>query len=390
MKNVPDLPRRKFLGNALAIAGSAALLSSPGQPSARGAEKSRATPASIRLGMNLGIAVDDGLLRFVKQLGIEWISIALPASQGGLLSEELMRSTSVQGGLGAMGGIGGPPGGPSGPWKEEEVARLIQRIEEVGLRLGNVMLHAFPNAIVGTSERDRDIENVRQSIRIAGRLGIPVVEYNFFSLRNVEGLYNSKGRGGASYRAFDNDRVKSQTPLPALGSMDDEQTWGNLRYFLKAVVPVAEESGVRLALHPNDPPVPSYRGVTQPSASIAQWKRLVEFLPSPANGITFDTGVTGELNGDVPELIRYFGGRDCINHVHFRNVRTTVPALKYEETFLDEGQVNMVAAMRALQETGYSRMIVPDHSPAITGDTTSYGAWGFALGYMRGLVQSLP
>ncbi|MBL9216260.1 MAG: mannonate dehydratase [Opitutaceae bacterium] len=385
MKRTHRLSRRQFIGGTLAAAGAAAVP----LPSVRAAAPVRRAPSPIRLGMNLGIVLEEEMLRFVKQLGIEWISAVLPASQGALLGEELMRATTVPGRVGAMGGIGGPPGGPSGPWKEEEVRRVIRRVEDAGLRLGNLMLHAFPNAIAGTPERDRDLENVRESIRIAGRLGIPVVEYNFFSLRNVEGLYQKPGRGGASYRAFDDGRVRDQSPLPVLGPRSDEETWANLRYFLQAAVPAAEEAGVRLALHPNDPPVPTYRGVTQPAASIAQWKRLVEFLPSPANGITFDTGVTAELNGDVVELIRYFAARDCINHVHFRNVRTAVPARVYEETFVDEGQVDMAAAMRALHESGYPRMVVPDHTPAIAGDPKSYGGWGYALGYMRGLVQSL-
>lgn len=389
MNHAPELSRRTFLGGSLAAAGAAgtaALL--PGAVAASVGTSVRPAPA-MRLGLNLGIARDDGLLAFARQLGVEWIATNLLATQGSRLSEDLLRATSVQGRLGAMGGIGGPPGGPSGPWKEEELVGLLRRAEQAGMKVGNVMLHAFPHAVAGTPERDRDLENVRTSIRLAGRLGIPVVEYNFFSLRNVEGLHEAPGRGGASYRAFDDARVRDRSPIPELGPRSEEETWANLRRFLDAAVPAAKEAGVRLALHPNDPPVPVYRGVAQPAASIAQWKRVVEYIPTPENGITFDTGVTGELNGDVPALIRWFGARDCINHVHFRNVRTQEPALRYEETFVDEGQVDMVAALRALHETGYPRMVVPDHVPAVAGDTTKFGSWGYALGYMRGLMQSL-
>jgi mannonate dehydratase len=256
------------------------------------------------------------------------------------------------------------------------------------MRLGNIMMHGFPNVILGTAERDRDIENVQQSIRIAGRLGIPVVEYNFFGLRNVEGLDRRPGRGGATYRGFDDARVKDRTPLPNLGAASDEQMWERLRYFLKAVVPVAVESHVRLALHPNDPPMPSYRGIAQPFATLEQWKRLVNFIPSPANGITLDTGVTAEIGENVVEVIRYFGRKDCINHVHFRNVRTQKPRFNYTETFIDEGQVDMLAAMRAFREVGYCQMIVPDHSPSIAGDAQGYGGWGFAFGYIQALLKA--
>ena len=250
------------------------------------------------------------------------------------------------------------------------------------------MMHGFPNVILGNAERDRDLENVRQSIRIAGRLGIPVVEYNFFGLRNVEGLDRRPGRGGATYRGFDDAKVKDRSPLAGLGAAGDETMWERLQYFLKAVVPAAVESHVLLALHPNDPPMPVYRGIAQPFASLEQWKRLVNFIPSPANGITLDTGVTAELGENVVEAIRYFGGRKCINHVHFRNVRTLKPRLDYVETFIDEGQVDMLAAMRAFREVGYSQMMVPDHSPAIAGDMQGLGGWGYALGYMKALLKA--
>ena len=250
------------------------------------------------------------------------------------------------------------------------------------------MLHPFPNVLLGNVERDRDIENVQRSIRIAGRLGVPVIEYNFYGLRNVEGLDRRRGRGGSEYRGFDNTRSKDQSPLGTLGEVNDEQMWGRLRYFLQAVIPVAEESHVRMALHPNDPPVLSYRGIAQVVATVDQWKRLVNFIPSPSNGITLDTGVTAEQGANVPEVIRYFGERDCINHVHFRNVRTIEPKYNYVETFIDEGQTDMLAAMRTFVDVGYSHMIVPDHSPSITGDVHQYGAWGYALGYIKALLRA--
>jgi mannonate dehydratase len=346
-----------------------------------------AAPAtSKRPAIKLGIStnLNEDLLRFVKQIGVEWIAAALPATQGASISEAVTRGAVLTGVDGSQGGIGGPPGGPSGPWTEAEVRRVIERVERAGLRLGILMLHGFPNVILGNPERDRDLE----SIRIAGRLGIPVVEYNFFGLRNVEGLDRRPGRGGATYRGFDNDHVKDQSPLPGLGTASDEQMWERLRYFLKAVVPVAEESHVRLALHPNDPPVPAYRGVAQPFDTIEHWKRLVNFIPSPSNGITLDTGVIAETGGNVVETIRYFGQKDCINHVHFRNVRTIEPYFKYVETFIDEGQIDMLGAMRALRETGYSRMVIPDHTPLIAGDAHSFGAWGFAIGYIKALIRA--
>jgi len=211
---------------------------------------------------------------------------------------------------------------------------------------------------------------------------------NFFGLRNVEGLDRRPGRGGAIYRGFDDARVKDQSPVSALGAIGDQAMWERLKYFLAAVIPVAKESGVRMALHPNDPPVDSYRGVAQPFATVEHWKRLVNFIPSPHNGITLDTGVTAELGANVIQTIQYFGQRNCINHVHFRNVRTVTPQFNYAETFIDEGQVDMLEAMRALRKTGYSLMVVPDHSPSLVEDPNGFGGWGYALGYIKALIRA--
>ena len=124
--------------------------------------------------------------------------------------------------------------------------------------------------------------------------------------------------------------------------------WSNITYFLEAVVPEAEKAGVRLAQHPNDPPVPLSRGSQQIMATVAGWKKLIEIVPSPANGITYDCGVTREMGEDPVEVCRYFGERDRINHVHFRNVIVKTPYVDYVEVFLDEGQVDMFAVMKEL------------------------------------------
>ena len=396
MPTLPDYTRRNFIGTACAAVSAAGFFSS--LTAEKAAAETPAAPApppssrsAIKLGIDAGIGRSndaDSLLSFVKQLGIEWVAVALAATQGERMDPSLTRGAVVKGFDGSLGGLGGGLGGPSGPWKEVEVRRIMDIAAKSGLRLGDLQLHSFPNVVLGTPERDRDIEHLHQSIRLAGRLGIPVVQYSFEGFRDVEGLYATPGRGGATYRAFDVTRVKDPSPLPKVGKVDDEEIWSRMKYFLKAVVPVAVESGVRLALHPNDPPVPSYRGIASPFDSIEHWKRVVNFIPSPHNGIVMETGVTAEQGGDVLQTIRYFGERDCINHVHFRNVRTIIPKYKYVEVFIDEGQNDMLAAMRALHEVGYSHMLVPDHSPFIQGDTNRFGAWGYALGYIRALYKA--
>src|SRR5205807_7461844 len=204
-------------------------------------------------------------------------------------------------------------GGPPIPWEESQIRSIRERLKSGGLTLGNMMIAGFPNAIYGRPGRDEEIEKVRQSIRAAGRAGLPVVEYNFYAHRMVEGYYEETGRAGAGLTAFDYDRVKDLPPLPDEGAHTLEEMWTNITYFLKAVIPEAEKARVRMALHPNDPPSPLSRGSGQIMGTVQGWKRLIDMVKSPSNGITFDCGVTREMGGDPVEVCRYFASRDRIN-----------------------------------------------------------------------------
>lgn len=287
-------------------------------------------------------------------------------------------------------------GGPPIPWREEELRARMDTLGAAGLTLSLLMFGGFPNAIYGRPGRDEEIEKVSASIRAAGRVGLPVMEYNFYAHRIVEGYYEEEGRGGAGLTAFDYEKVRDLAPLED-GAHSLEQMWENVAYFLEAVVPVAEEADVRLALHPNDPPPPISRGSGQIMGSVEGWKRLVDIVPSPHNGITFDCGVTREVGGDPEAVCRYFGERDCINHVHYRNVRMRVPREQYTEVFLDEGEVDMVAVMRELVRQGYPRLIYPEHPPLIDADrehpfkgisSHRYTGFAYTVGYARAMLQA--
>ena len=291
-------------------------------------------------------------------------------------------------------------GGPRIPWDENRIRSIMDMLKAGGLTLGNMMIGGFPNTIYGRPGRDEEIENVRKSIRAAGRTGLPVIEYNFYAHRIVEGYYEETGRGGAGLTAFDYDRVKDLPPLPAEGVHSLEEMWKNVTYFLKAVIPVAEESGVRMALHPNDPPAPLSRGSGQIMGSLKGWKRLVDIVPSPSNGITFDCGVTREMGEDPVEVCRYFSAKDCINHVHYRNVRVQVPYEKYAEVFIDAGQVDMFAVMKELVRQKYPRLVYPEHPRALDYDRErpgfkpyypgggGYAGFAYNVGYARAMLQA--
>lgn len=290
--------------------------------------------------------------------------------------------------------------GPPIPWEESQIRALADRLKFGGLALGNLMIAGFTNTLYGRPGRDEEIQKVQQSIRAAGAAGVPVVEYNFYAHRSMEGYYAETGRAGTGLTAFDYDRVKDLPPLPNEGAHSLGEMWNNITYFLKAVVPVAEQAGVRLALHPNDPPAPISRGSEQIMGNLEGWKHLIEIVDSKSNGITFDCGVTRELGEDPVEVCRYFGSRDRINHVHFRNVRVEKPREKYMEVFVDEGQVDMFAVMKELVRQKYPRLVFPEHPRGLDADSEvpdfksgypgggTYIGYAYNVGYTRAMLQA--
>ena len=328
----------------------------------------------------------------VPRIAIE-ISIGASASAAGV-DESAMRRVKQLGVNDVL------TGGPAIPWQEADLRALMDRLKSGGLTLGNLMIDEFPKTLYGKPGRDEEIEEVIRSIRVAGKLGLPVIEYNFYAHRLVEGYFAETGRGGAGLTAFDYERVKELPPLPEEGAHNLEEMWSNITYFLKAVIPVAEQSGVRLALHPNDPPAPLSRGSHQIMGSVEGWKRLIDIVPSKCNGITFDCGVTREMGEDPVKVCRYFGSRDVINHVHYRNVLVQTPNEKYTEVFIDEGAIDMFAVMKELIRQKYSRLVYPEHPRAIDYDRErlgfkpyypgggGYAALAFNVGFTRAMIQA--
>jgi mannonate dehydratase len=290
-------------------------------------------------------------------------------------------------------------GGPI-PWEASRLETMMRTLKNNGLTLANLMIAGFPNAIYNRPEKDADIEKVIKSIRAAGEVGLPVVEYNWYAHRAMEGYFEETGRAGAGWTGFDYERMKGLPPLENEGAHTLEEMWSNITYFLKAVVPEAAKAKVRLALHPNDPPAPLSRGSQQIMATIEGWKKLIGIVNSPSNGITFDCGVTREMGGDPVEVCRYFGSRDRINHMHFRNVKVQKPYERYTEVFLDEGENDMFAVMKELLKQKYTRLIYPEHPRAIDYDRQQpnfrsqypggggYAGFAFNVGYTRAMMQA--
>jgi mannonate dehydratase len=291
-------------------------------------------------------------------------------------------------------------GGPRIPWEESRLKEMMARLKANGLTLANLMISGFPNAIYNRPDKDADIDKVIQSIRAAGKVGLPVVEYNWYAHRAMEGYFEETGRAEAGWTGFDYERMKGLPPLDEEGAHTLDEMWTNITYFLKAVVPEAEKVGVRLALHPNDPPAPISRGSQQIMGTIDGWKKLVAIVNSPSNGITFDCGVTREMGGDPVEVCRWFGSRDRINHVHFRNVKVQKTYERYTEVFIDEGENDMFAVMKELIRQKYTRLIYPEHPRGIDYDREranfrpqypgggGYAGYAFNVGYTRAMMQA--
>ncbi|MEA3157739.1 MAG: mannonate dehydratase, partial [Betaproteobacteria bacterium] len=239
--------------------------------------------------------------------------------------------------------------------------------------------------------RDQKIAFLLNAIQAMGAAGIPILAYNF-KLLNSKLLRSqpTKGRGEATYISFDYGEYLKKPANPIDPPISEEKMWDNLAYFLKAVIPIAEKSGVRMALHPDDPPVPHgippLAGAAHIASNFDQFRKIFSLVPSPSNGMLFCQGCVTEMQGmNVYDAIRQMGSIDKIVMVHFRNVRGSFP--KFQETFVDNGDVDMYRAMQAYRDVGFKGPFSLDHSPMFPGAEVANQA--FAIGYLRALIQSV-
>jgi len=243
----------------------------------------------------------------------------------------------------------------------------------------------------GITGRDEKIAFLQNVLRAMGATGIPIMAYNF---KLIVSKYlrsaPTPGRGLSTYISFDyNEYLKK--PAPALKPpLSEAQMLENLAYFLKAVIPVAEQAGVRLALHPDDPPMPAgyppLAGAAHIASTFDDYHRIFDLVPSRSNGMLFCQGCVTEMQGvDVYDAIRHMGEIDKIVMVHFRNVRGEFP--RFQETFVDNGDVDMLRAMEAYRDVGFKGPFSLDHSPMFAGSEVANQA--FVVGYMRALMQTV-
>ena len=289
-----------------------------------------------------------------------------------------------------------------GCWHADKLMRHRERVESYGLKLAAMHLpltsagidrQVWPNIMLGTPDRDRDIDKVIKSIEAASKAGVPLLLYNLAILPVVRTKYRTPGRGGVTYSHFDYEELENDPPLP-YAPVTADQAWERIAYFIERVIPAADELGVKMGCHQHDPGMPAgigYRGIERVLGSIEGVKRFIDLHPSPVHGLNWCQGTVSEMCTDmeqVYDVIRYFGSRKRIFWVHFRNIRGGF--LKFDEVFPDEGDVDMVRAIRTYKEVGYDGVLIPDHVPHSEIDSRQgHRARAFCLGYIKALIQAV-
>jgi mannonate dehydratase len=352
----------------------------------------------MRVGLTLsGDHLTEDGAKFAAQLGVEDVVIHL----NNYTNAADPSAYTERGEVGPiLGDVTGEP-----LWTYDRMAGVVAMLKRHGLRvaaLENFCPKHWSDVLLDGPRKRGQMEDLKRLVRDAGRAGIPAVGYNF-SIAGVWGWRRrAAARGGAVTVVFDMGGIDHEAPIPdgMLWNMryrpavpgavpitvSHEELWRRLEWFLKELLPVAEEAGVRLAAHPDDPPADRLRGTARLVNTHDKYDRLLAISPSPANALEFCIGSLAEMQGDIYSTTRRFAERGALAYVHFRNVRGKVPS--YVETFVDEGDVDMTEIVRILRDANYDGVLVPDHVPDLAGPSPWHSGNAYTVGYMRALVQN--
>ena len=279
-----------------------------------------------------------------------------------------------------------------GVWSKKELVKLKLSIESYNLQLSaieNVPTHFYDHIMLNGPKKNMQIENMIQNIENMADVGIPNFGYNWMP-SHVWRTNPRYIRGGAIATAFDYESAKNY-PLTHDREYSEDEMWESLEEWIKIITPIAEKKNIRLGIHPCDPPVEKLGGIPQLLRSFESYKRLIEIVDSPSNGIEFCQGTFSEMedakDGGIYEMIDYFSSRKKIIYVHFRNVSGTVP--KFNEEFINSGYVDMHKAMNIYLKNGFDSFFIDDHVPQTNHDTEwGHAGRAFANGYIQALIEA--
>lgn len=281
-----------------------------------------------------------------------------------------------------------------GTWQVKDLAMMRLNVESHGLRVAameNVPINFYDHIMLGGPKRDEQIDNMITTIRNMAQAGIPVFGYHWMP-SSVWRTTPKPVRGGAIATAFNYDEVKD-LPFTHEREYTEEELWANLEYWLKIIIPVAEEAGIRLGIHPDDPPVKQIGGIPRLFSSYENYRRYLDIYESPNNAIEFCQGTISEMTdssddniyGFIDEMVR----RDKVLYVHFRNVSAPDPN-DFREEFINTGHVDMYRAMKTYYDAGYEGLFLDDHVPRTQGDTDrQHQSRSFAFGYIQAMIEAI-
>lgn len=313
--------------------------------------------------------VTDQNLNFLKAIGVECIRVATPPTLG------------------------------DGEDHTEEFVRMRRFVEEHGIAL--IALHGGPpkDAVVyGREGREAQIENWIRTVRAIGAAGVPMTGLTFQPIGHFR-TQSTRGRGGAMLSTFDYEEYKSRPRQYARADSDESQDftgrelsekalWESAEYFFKRVIPAAEEAGVRVALHPDDPPIPEpLGGAARIVTSLENYDRIYNLAPSESNAMLFCQGCFAEMGEDIYEAIAYASSAGRICYVHFRDIVGT--PYNFQEVFIDEGDNDMRKAMETYRDNGFAGPFMMDHTPRMPEGFNAWHGHAYANGYIKALIQSV-
>ena len=329
---------------------------------------------SMRVGLGQFQELSDERLQFIKQCGCDDFQMNTPALPG------------------------------ADRWECEDISQLVQRATDAGLRLmsiENVPKTFVDKIMLGLPGREQQLNNMAYTIRNLGRAGVPILGYAFMPTGVWRTSNTTPVRGGATATSFHYETAlaikagdKTNFGIWATVEIDrdysEEEIWDNYCWYMERILPVCEEAGVRMALHPDDPPVPTLGGVGRVFRNFENFRRAMETFDSPMHGLDFCHGCWSEMRGGegVLDAIRFFGKRDKLLYVHLRDVQG--PVEDFTECFLGDGNCSPVETIRVLKEIGFNGFLIPDHVPRMVDDTDwCHRGRAWTVGYIKALIAAV-